>query len=269
MVMSYVAPYIRHVIVIGLAVVLFVVLSREPAAESSREPGGDEPSSLEGGLRLLTEQELARYDGSEGSKGLYLVILGHVYDVQSGAKHYGPGESYNMFVGHDASRSFISGDFEQYDPEMADVSSLTDAEIRSIVKWKSFYDEKYPYVGKVIGRYFDQRGEPTEYNKLVLERAARAEAEEAASAEKEAELPACNVEWKQETGTRVWCTSRSGNGIERGWVGRPRRYADSATATEVKRPLCVCVQEGRDMEQLVPFDGCAPTSDSCFVKEEK
>lgn len=94
MVLSYVAPYLRHIVVIGMAVVLFAVLSREPGPEPGRE--ASEVSTAEG---VLTERELAQYDGTEGSKGLYLVILGHVYDVQSGAKHYGPGESYNMFVG--------------------------------------------------------------------------------------------------------------------------------------------------------------------------
>ncbi|XP_001862232.2 neuferricin homolog [Culex quinquefasciatus] len=260
MVLSYVAPYLRHIVVIGMAVVLFAVLSREPGSEPGRE--ASEVITAEG---VLTERELAQYDGTEGSKGLYLVILGHVYDVQSGAKHYGPGESYNMFVGHDASRSFVSGDFEQYTPEMSDVSALTDAEIRGIVKWKSFYDETYPYVGKLAGRYFDARGEPTEYSRVVEQRVARAEAEEEAAAVRGEELPTCNVEWKQESGTRVWCTSRSGNGVERGWVGRPRRYAE----TSEKRPLCVCVREGGDTEQLVPFDGCDPASDSCFVKEEE
>ncbi|XP_065092540.1 neuferricin homolog [Ochlerotatus camptorhynchus] len=266
MVLSYLTPYIRHIIVIGLAAVLFVVLSREPNSHYSetniKEAAPDEKQATSG-ERLFTDQELAEYDGREGSKGLYLVILGYVYDVQKGVKHYGPGEAYNMFVGHDASRSFISGDFEEYDPEMSDVSSLTDSELKSIVKWKSFYDENYVYKGKVVGRYFDERGELTEYHKIVLKRVAKAEEEEAKPKQ---EFPSCNVEWKQETGTKVWCSSRSGDGVERGWVGKPRKYVERKDET----PYCVCVpDEAEQGETLVPFEDCDPISESCLVKDSK
>ncbi|XP_062543978.1 neuferricin homolog [Armigeres subalbatus] len=261
MVLSYVTPYIRHIVVIGLAAVLFAFLSREPTGGVGKE-SHEERAVHNAGEQLFTEQELAKYDGRDGSKGLYLVILGYVYDVQKGVKHYGPGEAYNMFVGHDASRSFISGDFEEYDSEMSDVSSLTDSEVKSIVKWKSFYDENYVYKGKVIGRYFDKNGDFTEYHKVVLERVARAE--EAESKPKQ-EFPSCNVEWKQETGTKVWCSSRSGDGIERGWVGKPRRYVKE----EDKTPYCVCVPDGSEGGNLVPFDNCDSASEECYVRDDK
>lgn len=262
MVLSYVTPYIRHIIVIGLAAVLFAILSREPTG--TKESHGDKQATTKQALeeRLFFDQELAFYDGRKGSKGLYLVILGYVYDVQKGAKHYGPGEAYHMFVGHDASKSFISGDFEEYTAEMSDVSSLTDSELKSIVKWKSFYDENYEFKGKLVGRYFDERGELTEYHRVVLERVANAEAEEAKPKQ---DFPSCNVEWKQETGTRVWCTSRSGDGVERGWAGKPRRYVTQ----EDKTPYCVCVPDGTQPEGLVPFENCDASSDSCSVKDEK
>lgn len=40
-------------------------------------------------------------------------ILGEVFDVTKGKKHYGKGGSYEFFTGKDASRSFVSGDFSQ------------------------------------------------------------------------------------------------------------------------------------------------------------
>lgn len=49
--------------------------------------------------RLFTSEELKSYNGEKNSKGLYLAILGKVYDVGSGKKHYGPGGSYNCFAG--------------------------------------------------------------------------------------------------------------------------------------------------------------------------
>lgn len=50
-------------------------------------------------IQMFNQEELAKYDGSEGSEGIYLSILGQVFDVTKGAKHYGPGGSYNIFVG--------------------------------------------------------------------------------------------------------------------------------------------------------------------------
>lgn len=40
-------------------------------------------------------------------------ILGEVFDVSKGAKHYGKGGPYEGFTGKDASRSFVSGDFSE------------------------------------------------------------------------------------------------------------------------------------------------------------
>uniref|UniRef100_A0A914XPJ9 Cytochrome b5 heme-binding domain-containing protein n=1 Tax=Plectus sambesii TaxID=2011161 RepID=A0A914XPJ9_9BILA len=48
---------------------------------------------------IISPEQLAKYDGSKGSKGLYLSILGKVYNVEKGAKHYGPGGSYHFFTG--------------------------------------------------------------------------------------------------------------------------------------------------------------------------
>lgn len=55
--------------------------------------------STEPTVQMFSSEELAKYDGSENSKGIYLSILGEVFDVTKGAKHYGPGGSYNIFVG--------------------------------------------------------------------------------------------------------------------------------------------------------------------------
>lgn len=51
-------------------------------------------------VRLLTRAELSLYDGNEGSKGLYLAILGQVFDVHKGHKHYGPGGAYHFMAGN-------------------------------------------------------------------------------------------------------------------------------------------------------------------------
>lgn len=48
---------------------------------------------------LLSKSELSLYDGEEGSRGLYLAILGNVFDVHQGHKHYGPGGAYHFMAG--------------------------------------------------------------------------------------------------------------------------------------------------------------------------
>lgn len=51
------------------------------------------------GLRLFVPEELARYQGGPGDPGLYLALLGRVYDVSSGRRHYEPGAHYSGFAG--------------------------------------------------------------------------------------------------------------------------------------------------------------------------
>ena len=63
--------------------------------------------------RLITPEELKKYDGTEGSPGLYIAILGQVFDVSKGKDHYGPGGGYSFFAGKDGSRAFVTGEFNE------------------------------------------------------------------------------------------------------------------------------------------------------------
>lgn len=56
------------------------------------------PSSPDA-LPLLNQQDLSRYHGEVGSQGLYLSVLGQVFDVSKGRRHYGPGGAYHFFAG--------------------------------------------------------------------------------------------------------------------------------------------------------------------------
>ena len=59
----------------------------------------------------MTLKELAQYDGKDETKPIYLSINGTIYDVSAGKRIYGPGGSYNVFAGVDASRGFVTGCF--------------------------------------------------------------------------------------------------------------------------------------------------------------
>lgn len=48
--------------------------------------------------KIFTTSELKQYTNLEN--GLYLSILGQVFDVTKGEKHYRPGENYHAFTGN-------------------------------------------------------------------------------------------------------------------------------------------------------------------------
>lgn len=70
-------------------------------------------SPLQAPLQHLTPAELARYDGSDPELPIYLAINGTVFDVSANRRTYGPGGSYNVFAGADASRGFVTGCFAE------------------------------------------------------------------------------------------------------------------------------------------------------------
>ena len=69
--------------------------------------------------QIFTKEDLAQYGGTEGSLGLYLGILGLVYDVSKGQRFYEPGGGYGFFAGD------ACGFFHNHDSRclMADANS--------------------------------------------------------------------------------------------------------------------------------------------------
>ena len=47
-------------------------------------------------LSVMSPKELSNYAAGDS---IYLAILGRIYDVSKGKKHYGPGGGYNFFSG--------------------------------------------------------------------------------------------------------------------------------------------------------------------------
>lgn len=181
------------------------------------QPPSERKSCLDKGEKLFTKEELAKFDGQPGSPGLYLSFLGVVYDVKAGEAHYGPGQGYAFFAGKDASRSFITGEFDG-DGIKEDVEGLELDSFNGLRDWAAFYEKTYVRKGRLVGLYYDGHGCPTAKHSYVQEMyAAYDEKQEKQSDEEEIFAP-CNSEWNQERGTtRVWCTSMSG-GVDRHWV---------------------------------------------------
>ncbi|XP_012543721.2 neuferricin [Monomorium pharaonis] len=185
--------------------------------------------------RIFTVDELKRYTNLEN--GLYLSILGQVFDVTKGEKHYGPGGSYHAFTGRDASLAFITGEFDEQGLT-DDVSSLSEQQVKALDDWLQFYNTNYIYKGKLYGRYYNRDASPTTEFYKVQEKLLLAKEKKALEEKQERMFPSCNIEWNLNIGTIFWCTERSG-GMDRDWVGVPRMLFETAGAQGSSRCTCV------------------------------
>lgn len=105
-----------------------------------------------------------RKTGENGGKELWLSILGKVYDVSRGEEYYAPGSGYHIFAGKDGTVPFITGNFTDEEAKKSS-DELTAAQLYAVEReWGSFYakQDKYPFVGYLVGRFYDGHGNPTE-----------------------------------------------------------------------------------------------------------
>ncbi|KAF1811488.1 cytochrome b5, partial [Eremomyces bilateralis CBS 781.70] len=86
---------------------------------------GDALGAWLNGPVILTDAELKQYDGSDPNTPIYVALNGTIYDVTGGRRIYGPGGSYNIFAGRDATRAFITGCFaEDLTPDTRGVEEM-------------------------------------------------------------------------------------------------------------------------------------------------
>ncbi|CAL8364111.1 unnamed protein product [Lota lota] len=245
-------------------------------------------------VRLLSRGELSMYNGASGSKGLYLAIIGQVFDVQKGDRHYGVNGGYHGMAGKDASLAFISGDFTE-SGLIDDVSTLSPSQVVTLYDWLAFYQKDYTPIGwwfiyirllnagytavytkylhsllplvlvpgRLIGRFYTEKGLPTEalmkLEELLFE-GQRLKSQLQAERQK---FPACNSEWSPTVGGRVWCSTKSG-GVERQWAGVPRKVFSPGSS----RSRCVCVEDpSSGSPNMQDYQGCPPHSDSCTIED--
>lgn len=142
------------------------------------------------------------------------------------------------------------------------IKHLSAQDIHSIVQWQQFYDKQYEFVGFFIGRFYGSDGSKTDYMKKVEQLVELAIEEKKRAEEMRQKYPDCNVEFKAETGTRVWCTQQSG-GIDRDWTGYPRKLFKG----DSEEFRCVCVNDdGLDDENLKKYDNCEEKAIECHYR---
>jgi hypothetical protein len=178
------------------------------------------------GERVWTAAELeAEGAAGSGSGRLLLAILGEVYDVSAGGRHYAAGAGYSCFAGRDGSRAFVTGEFEGAGLT-DDVAGLDPSELEGVLSWRDFYrgEAKYPRVGVLVGRYYDRGGARVTG---MLERLEAAVAEaQAAEAEVKEAFPPCNSRWTQDA-SQVITNIKTGATTVRRTLARPLRAAPS------------------------------------------
>lgn len=212
--------------------------------------------------KLFTPKALSFYNGEKGAP-LYIAILGEVYDVTAGRKHYGDG-GYGFFVGKDASRAFITGDFQADLHD--DVADFTPEQCKGLVGWRDFYrkHETYKYRGRVSGRFYTSSGGATSLLGRVEAAAARAKSAEQIQREMEAQYVSCNTRWTEAEGSTVWC---DGGAYPRKVTLTPPPGAE--VSPSAPRTKCACFQEvgWSDLRQV--YEGCRPDAHTCRLPKPK
>ncbi|KAJ3613143.1 hypothetical protein NHX12_019395 [Muraenolepis orangiensis] len=111
-------------------------------------------------VRLFTEDELKRYDGSEEGHPIYMAIKGVVFDVSKGKEFYGKGSPYNSLVGRDSTRAVAKMSLDPADLT-PDTTGLSEDQLRSLDSvFQGTYKTKYPIVGYTAARLLNPDGSP-------------------------------------------------------------------------------------------------------------
>ncbi|EWM22140.1 cytochrome b5 domain-containing [Nannochloropsis gaditana] len=228
-------------------------LSPEPSRQSILSMVEAEEEALAPVPRLFTAADLQRAKdayttASPSTHPILLAIVGHVFDVSKGAQFYAP-PPVEEAGGEGGGEGGEEGLRE-------DVDGLSEEECRGVWRWVNFFKEKedYPFVGRLVGMYFDGDGRPTRNYlnfRACVGRAGQGEGEEA-----------CATSWEKGKGHTVWCEGA-------GKVPR-RRVKEGGREGQEARGRCVCVdlKDGEAHAEegdgsLVVYPGCEPRSSLC------
>jgi len=227
------------VVVVIIAGLLTFIVTRQQsgsAKETTKTSQTVTPKETTKKQVLLTAGELAMHDGSDPNTPVYIAILGRIYDVEKGRRHYEVGSGYNVFAGRDSTPSFVTGKFAR-EEATDDVKGLSPEEMMGVKDWLDFYRKDYTYVGKLIGRYYDSEGNPTEALKEAKEVIKEGQRLKKLQEAENKRFPGCNSRWSADEGSVVWCSENSA-GIKRDWAGVPRKMFKPGK----KDPKCVCIR---------------------------
>ncbi|CAF4746352.1 unnamed protein product [Rotaria sp. Silwood2] len=143
---------INLILVILIIFLLFklFLLKRKPTHNPS--PSKVTPPLPKMAKQDLTVEELLRYNGTDSNGRILTAIFGDIFDVSRRNDLYGPGGSYSLFAGRDATRSLSKMQLTQslFSNEYDDLADLTDGERATARNWHEDFREKYDIVGRLL-----------------------------------------------------------------------------------------------------------------------
>ncbi len=165
------------------SVLMVLALIFLPSSELAKCPwlvdSGD--VMLAQGIQALPGQFVMRIEGASFpvnnllvisppvTPGDHLVFLGIVLDVRSGAAFYRADGGYSGLAnGRDATRALLLSSLKEEDMS-EDLSDQDVSELKPKLKqWLTFFLNKYPQQGVLVGSYWDASGQPTDLLKQLI-----------------------------------------------------------------------------------------------------
>eukprot|EP01130_Rhizamoeba_saxonica_P007389 TRINITY_DN298_c0_g1_i1.p1 TRINITY_DN298_c0_g1~~TRINITY_DN298_c0_g1_i1.p1 ORF type:complete len:143 (-),score=41.81 TRINITY_DN298_c0_g1_i1:30-458(-) len=130
-----------------VAVVIWILKDFLGRGKAPKLPPVDPKPPIE--LKDFTLEELKKYNGENGNN-IYIGVNGKVYDVTPAAGFYGPGGSYHLFAGRDATRALALASFEEEHLNNPTIDGLTTSDLETLDGWVETYEFKYDHVGFII-----------------------------------------------------------------------------------------------------------------------
>ena len=105
------------------------------------------PKKNESGIYTL--EELKKFNG-EGESPIFVGIKGEIYDVTSKREMYGPGGSYFIFAGHEATRALAKSSLKEEDLKpFGKFDDLNEKETQTLNEWEAYFKKRYEIIGKI------------------------------------------------------------------------------------------------------------------------
>ncbi|KAF3940324.1 Neudesin [Dactylella cylindrospora] len=99
---------------------------------------------------IIAKDYLAKCDGTHEGYPIWVAIKGTVFDVSGKKDSYGPGGSYHIFSGKDASYGLGKSSLKIEDAH-GDYSGLDEGSMETLNNWFTFFSKRYNIVGVVEG----------------------------------------------------------------------------------------------------------------------
>lgn len=121
-------------LIIFLLIKLFL-LKRKPIHQPSTSPTPPQLPKMD--KTDLTVEQLRQYNGTDSNGRILTAIYGDIFDVSRRSDLYGPGGSYSLFAGRDATRALSKMQLTQslFSTEYDDLNDLNDNERATARNW--------------------------------------------------------------------------------------------------------------------------------------